>query len=118
MPTTASGLPYPSSTDTPDVPRDVKALADALEARLQRNVYSGAVTVPVSNASTASVAVTFPAGRFSAAPHVVVSTSGTSFWCAFSASPTATGFTASVRHIDGTVTASASPSVTYYAAVN
>jgi hypothetical protein len=34
MGTTASGLPYPESTDPPDVPKDMKALADAVERGL------------------------------------------------------------------------------------
>jgi hypothetical protein len=117
MPSTASGLPYPTSTDTPDVPRDIKALADALEARLPRASWSGQLSVPVSAANNATAAVTFPAGKFTAAPNVVVSTSGTSFWAAFSSGITASGFTATVRHIDATV-ATATPSVHYTATQN
>lgn len=115
MPNTASGIPYPADTATPDVPRDIKAMADHLEDRLPYRDASGAVTVPVSNAASATLAVTFPVGLFTAAPQVVVSTSGTSNWVAMTASPTASGFTATVRHVDNTVTASASPSVNWYA---
>ena len=34
MPTTRAALPYPTLTSTPDVPRDVKALADSTDAEL------------------------------------------------------------------------------------
>jgi hypothetical protein len=34
MATTPNGLPYPLSTATPDVPRDIKALAEALDVRV------------------------------------------------------------------------------------
>lgn len=35
MGTTASGYPYPELTDTPDAPRDLRALAEAVEAGLK-----------------------------------------------------------------------------------
>jgi hypothetical protein len=42
MPTTAGstsgGLPYPGDASSPDVPRDIKALADAVEARFQAGI--------------------------------------------------------------------------------
>lgn len=117
MPSTASGLPYPTSTDTPDVPRDIKALADALEARLPRASYAGALSVPVSNAVSATAAVTFPAGRFTAVPIVVVSTSGTSVWVAMSSGASANGFTATVRQVDNAA-ATATPSVNWTAIQN
>ena len=114
MPQTASGWPYPSETDTPDVPRDIKAVADALEARVARATLTGNVPVPVTSATNATAAVTFPAGKFTTTPVVVVSTSGTSFWCAFAAGQSANGFTATVRHIDATV-ATATPTVAWHA---
>ena len=117
MPTTASGIPYPSSTDTPDVPRDVKAVADHLEARLPRASYAGTVSVPVVSANAASAAVTFPVGRFTGTPVVTVSTSGTSVWVAMSSAASGSGFTATVRHVDGSV-ATATPSVNWTATQN
>lgn len=114
MPTTASGLPYPADTETPDVPRDIKKLADELEDRLPAAQHSAAITVTVTSADSGTAAVTFPAGKFTAAPIVVVSTSGTSQWVAMSASATATGFVATARHVDKLVT-SGSPSVNYIA---
>jgi hypothetical protein len=115
MPQTATGWPYPSETDTPDVPRDIKALADALEARVARAVLTGNTPVPVTSAASATAAVTFPAGKFTATPVIVVSTSGTSFWCAFTSTASVNGFTATVRHIDATVTPSATPTVAWNA---
>ena len=34
MPATARGFPYPAYTDSPDVPRDIKALSDFLDANM------------------------------------------------------------------------------------
>lgn len=43
MPTTANkALPYPAATDTPDVPRDVLALASRLDTLLSRVIVPGA----------------------------------------------------------------------------
>ena len=41
--TTAGGIPYPVATDTPDVPRDIKALADWLQANSPRVAATAAV---------------------------------------------------------------------------
>lgn len=47
MPNTSTGLPYPAETDTPDVPRDVGALAGALD---DRAVWASTITqVPDAN---------------------------------------------------------------------
>lgn len=114
MPTTPSGIPYSLPTDAPDYPTASEALADHLETRMPRRRVAGIVAVPVSNANNATAVVTFPAGLFTAAPTVVVSTSGTSFWCAFVPAYAAASMTVQVRHIDGTV-ATATPSVHYQA---
>lgn len=34
MPTTTKGIPYPDSSDDPDVPADMQALAQAVDALL------------------------------------------------------------------------------------
>lgn len=84
---------------------DTKAWAEA----------SGSVTVTVTAAATASATVTFAdATRFTVTPRILVSCSGTTFWVPFSSGASTTGFTASVRHIDGTVT-TASPVVEWHA---
>lgn len=58
MPNTTNGYPYPASTDTPDVPRDVQALAQAVDDKLATapslRVYrNGAVTALVSGTAYA-----------------------------------------------------------------
>lgn len=65
---TSKGFPYPVSTDTPDVPRDVKALADRLDAVVPYAMAAGSADVVLNNSTTGSVVVTLPAGRFSQAP--------------------------------------------------
>lgn len=53
---TASGFPYPATTETADVQRDLKALADYLEAQLAWTAYTpvwtGSSTNPVINNGT------------------------------------------------------------------
>lgn len=106
MPTTPDGWPYPSTNDTPDVPRDIGALATAIDQRLPARMVTGQASVAMSNASTGSVAVTFPAGSFSAAPRVVVTVdsaagaAGALIARVFSV--TATGFTIGLTQAAGT----------------
>ena len=52
----ALNLPSPKPLDPPDVPGDVKALADAIDTAVQ----GGTVGVPVSGLTWASIPVTFP----------------------------------------------------------
>jgi hypothetical protein len=76
---------------------------------------SGSQTVTVTAANNGSATVTFAdATRFTVTPRIIVSCSGTTFWVPFSSGASTTGFTASVRHIDGTVT-TASPVVEWHA---
>lgn len=65
MPTTGKGYPYPAATDTPDVPRDIQALAAFTDAKVPYAMAAGTVNVPVNNTAAATAAVTFPVGRFS-----------------------------------------------------
>jgi hypothetical protein len=62
---------------------------------------SGTVPIALANASSASVAVTFPAGRFSAAPAVVTAIENPAYLNAVSAR-TATGFTGWIQQPAGT----------------
>lgn len=55
MGTTPMGLPYPESTDQPYVHLDLKALADALDAKIPRR---GQVVVPAAG-SSATITVPF-----------------------------------------------------------
>lgn len=84
MPDTGApyALPYPPAAGVaPDVPYDMQQLAEQLEeilsTRLPGALYLAQTTVniPVSGAVGAgnTAAVSFPAGRFSATPRVLVS---------------------------------------------
>ena len=84
MPTTSRyGWSTPAPTDPDDVPTDMASLASQIEAtmstilaRLPYRVLTGMVSIVPSAANTPTyVDVTFPAGRFSAAPVVQVTPS-------------------------------------------
>jgi hypothetical protein len=87
MGTTANyGLPYPEPAHTPDVPRDMKALADAvdvdLSAALSKKVLIEAHTVmTVVPGSGAQVTVSFT-GFGAKAPAVLVTLHNTFGWWA------------------------------------
>ena len=87
-------LPYPTSTDTPDVPRDVQALATAVSVRTVYRAASGKTgSVPVSG----TLAVVFPVGLFTQIPTVVVSPHATAIpnavVQAYASNVTVNGFT-------------------------
>jgi hypothetical protein len=44
--TTTHGLPYPEDDDTPDVPRDIKALAEAVDEKVTQGLLQSATLVP------------------------------------------------------------------------
>jgi hypothetical protein len=44
--TTTHGLPYPEDDDTPDVPRDIKALAEAVDEKVTLGLLQSATLVP------------------------------------------------------------------------
>jgi hypothetical protein len=71
MGTTPKGFPYPEDTDlVSQGAQAIKALALAIDTNVGR-VAGGTANVNIAAANTAaSVAVTFPAGRFTAAPNV------------------------------------------------
>lgn len=78
--TTLATLPYPEPTDPVAAGADaIKNLALALDPRVAaRGVAWGNGAIPVTTAGVAaSITVTFPAGRFTAAPRVVCSSTGT-----------------------------------------
>lgn len=113
MPSTAKGYPYPASTDTPDVPRDVKALADKVEALVPR-IATGTAQVPANAAAASStVAITFPAGEFTAPPVVVgtmqAATGGLIKCSVRIAAVSATGATVYLSNTDGTVNVAGGP---------
>jgi hypothetical protein len=106
MPTTTNGLPYPAPGDAPDGAAQIKALAEALPVhRVPTAMAAGAARISLSSQVIASAVVTFPAGRFSAAPRVSVTPQGTSVYSAHNlGAPTATSVTVGVRKIDGLAT--------------
>lgn len=67
------GLPYPELTDPPDGPAQIKALALAIETTLGPvipTVQTGALTLVMNNAASATTTVTY-SRAFSAAPSPV-----------------------------------------------
>jgi hypothetical protein len=73
---TAKGYPYPTGGDAvTDGDDAIKALAEKVDTQLG-TIARGAVTFPGLSTSIQTMAVTFPAGRFTAAPNVVVSVQG------------------------------------------
>lgn len=84
--TTPNGLPYPLGTDrVMDGDDAIKALATAI----RYCVVSG--TVNFAATPTAPVAVTFPAGLFTAAPHVSAAIVTTTAWAGQATGVTASG---------------------------
>jgi len=66
-------LPYPTSTDIPDVPEDIRKLAVAVDARVPVAYSAGLASIAAAACGASgslSVAVTFPVGRFTQAPVV------------------------------------------------
>lgn len=142
-PSTGTATVRPSTASATDGSQDIaakylSATAPAVGANVRLEVYQGDVlivgavgvddypaqpyavaadakTVTVTAAASATLAVSFlDADRFTVAPIVTLTAVGTSFWVPFASGITATGFTITVRHIDGTVT-TASPTVHYVA---
>jgi hypothetical protein len=76
---------------------------------------AGQVTVTVSGGSVSGTqAVAFPAGRFTVAPLVVISGSGTTSFVGSTSGVSTSGFTATARHMDNT-TGGGSPVLTWHA---
>ena len=71
MPTTAKGTPYPATTDTPDVPRDIQALAVNLDTRVPTKTQRGTTVVALAAASSGSTAIVF-ASAFVGVPIVTL----------------------------------------------
>lgn len=100
MASTVNGLPVPDDTD----PVAVGASAiRALAGKLQQ-VAAGINTAVFSNVAAANVAITFPVGRFSAIPSVMVTPATTSAYFGYLVSVTAAGATIGARQYAGTLT--------------
>jgi hypothetical protein len=100
MGTTPNGFPYPEPTDPVAQGADaIRDLATAVDTSLRRSA-AGTAVLPLGTAqAVGTVAVTLPAGRFTAPPSVVLGrTSATSFGALpqlfWAQSVTITGFVA------------------------
>lgn len=104
MATTALGFPYPLGTDrVMDGDDAIRALAEAVDSKLGVTA-AGAGVIVGTGAATAQVVVTLPAGRFVAAPSAVVANfKDGSTHILFTATYTATTFTAIARRYDSAV---------------
>lgn len=72
MPTTPnSKLPYPASTDTADVPRDIQNLAVALDELAYAQI-TASVNITATTAATANTIVTAPAVTFDGVAAAIV----------------------------------------------
>lgn len=100
------GFPYPELTDSANVPRDNRALAEAVEAAvaalaaqvtaLPKPPYAMAAGVATVSGVTANggaaVAVTFPVGRFTQPPMTMVTGSSNGYSAGSMFTATTTGF--------------------------
>jgi hypothetical protein len=110
MATNSKGYPYPVGTDrVMDGDDAIKALADAVAARLG-NIAVGKLSItPPGNDTAGSQAVTFPAGRFSSVPWIVAipdasaQQAGVIIRCWITV-PTTTGCTVNVSRSNGAAT--------------
>lgn len=87
--TTSKGFPYPLGTEpVADGDDAIKNLAQSVDSKVGV-LASGLASVVLSSQIQNSITVTFPAGRFVAAPNVVA-TSESGNYVAMSTSPTTT----------------------------
>jgi hypothetical protein len=101
MATTTGGLPYPVGTDKiVDGDDAIKALAEAVDARVPWRMTANLSTwgVPGANAGV-SAALTFPVGRFTQTPIVVVTADSTGYLAGSSGGVTSAGFTGRVFNL-------------------
>jgi hypothetical protein len=106
MGTTPGGIPYPESTDVPDVPYWMQQQAEAIDAALRPKIQAGLVTLALTASNQATQAIVFdtpfPEGTV---PVVVVSYASSAFsppLIAGASGVTRTGFTAALAHAAGT----------------
>lgn len=97
--------PTPDDTDRVSAgAANMRALADAIDGDLPK-IWSTNLSVPVNNSALGTnQLVTFPAGFFTANPHVIAQAIGTSGYVAvIPSTPGTATMTVSVRHVDNTV---------------
>ena len=59
MPTTAGGIPYPSSSDSIDIPGDLQLLAEGVETYIQANAVTATGTFTLTNKTIGSTGLFF-----------------------------------------------------------
>lgn len=113
MATTTKGYPYPLPADPAQAGADnIKALAQQVDATVPFRTWTGAAVVALNNAATGAVVVTFPAGRFTQPPRVLLGILSSGTYFAGYSGITATSCTITVRHYKDTLaTLSATVSV-------
>lgn len=104
MGSTAKGFPYPEPTDpVANTDLAIKALAQFLQDNNVKTIHAGSVVIPLAAAAAGSAAVALPVGKFSAAPIVLLTVIGTSaYFASTTGGPGPTGFSAQIRHYNGT----------------
>jgi len=107
---TPLGFPYPVGTDrVTDGDDSIRALAEAVEAKI--GIFRcGTVVVDTPTTSAGTVAVTFPAGLFTAIPAVGASCQASApiQWAAGGYAPTTTGMQVKAQKTTGAATVTVS----------
>lgn len=101
--TTLHNLPYPEDTASVDIPRDVRALANAVDALkgLPDKVAAGLAYIQGNGQIGASVYVTYPAGLFTTGPIVTATLQYFANQSLGLNDMTATGFTVAIYSVEG-----------------
>jgi hypothetical protein len=96
-------LPTPTPPDPPDIPGDMKALADKIDPLIPR-IYNGQGSVPISN-SVGKVTVDLSPGGFKATPYLAVqpkpNAGVTAVYMVVGNATSATSATVEARRVDG-----------------
>lgn len=97
--TPITGLPWPENTDpVANGAAAIRNLAETLDPRTPYATALGTATLVFTSSTAASIAVTFPAGRFTAPPLVFMAQQGTGssgLYAPRALSVTTSGFTVS-----------------------
>jgi hypothetical protein len=115
-------LPYPEPDASVDVPRDIKALAQAIESRLAIVLSttmpsaSGIVstTIIAGQAISMATTVTYPAGRFSVGPALLATTTDGEYYATSIPNGPTSGLVYSVYSL-GTIGVGVTPQVQWAA---
>lgn len=103
MPNTSNGYPYPAGTDpVAGTATAIQNLATAVDTQL-RKTAAGTVTINATAVGTFTASVTFPAGRFTAAPFVTTdaNTAGPKNNISSANAVSAAGFTMTLDKVGG-----------------